>query len=137
MICNLSFPKWRLRQISLALFPDARTDGKQRSWESVIEDEQQEENNIVGFEKKKRKEGQMSWGCFPKNPACISRPFYLLSISLKVNSLWAGTTSIRRPLLCKLLHLPAPAVAAPWPGLTAACLDRANAPFGSVPTSAS
>lgn len=85
--------------------------------------------------KEKRKEEQMSWGCFPKILACISRPFYLPSISLKVNSLWARTTSIRRPLLCKLLHLPAPAVAAPWPGLTATCLDRANAPFGSVPTS--
>lgn len=26
VICNLSFPKWRLRQISLTLFPDAHTD---------------------------------------------------------------------------------------------------------------
>lgn len=33
VICNLSFPKWRLRQISLTLFPDAQMEGYWESWQ--------------------------------------------------------------------------------------------------------
>lgn len=37
MICNLSFPKWRLRQISLTLFPDAHIDSSRLSRGFVVE----------------------------------------------------------------------------------------------------
>lgn len=76
MICNLSFSKRRLRQISLTLFPDAQMD-----------------SNIEAVEDYKK-----AAGVCQKNPGlCVSKPFWsddpvtLLDSMLTVSSFWDGT----------------------------------------------
>lgn len=108
VICNLSFPKWRLRQISLTLFPDAQMDGKWKSWQCyrVSKKSTTIGNNTDAFKKNK---GTIISSCFLQTLSvllfkAICLPQWLPSSQhsrLKVCEM----TSIQRHLLCKLLHL--------------------------------